>query len=543
MTDGIELQFLSGEHLGAVVNLQIGSYTIGNVEDCDLWLACGGEPCVAQITVHEDGQITVKSLAGQPLYAGQPLDTEEVEFASSKILNIHLNCVAWFKEGEKAENLEATDLGFKGALPQVSQDSAKRSAYAGQAASEDGQTNTSDQPDDVHPGNEQAKDAHPQDNLVENGTAENKQSEEPTENRSTDKMNSRDGEKVVLQNQSNQTAHPRDLQFLYLKIICGLCFLGFLLCLLILGNTWFSRQDPAQIALQNAQEYIKTHNYSGVSVEVKDGLLRYTGTIADRQNYAAFIQNLPQSELSSVIEVQIADAVLRSIERAFALQGLRVRVEFGDNPHELKVHGYVEDAYLAKLAVDKVQPYLGRFNLVPDFTYAPDMEELLFKLNADGKIPLKFSCGRSSVLYQGQMNLEQAQDFEKLREQLELAVKAPVTLESAQRLPETSIVALNQNESNVLAQSGLHGMASDAKASNLRPTGQASDRPIVPNLAVFDANEVVGVTLDPMRFLTLRDGSKYFEGTVLKNGYVLQHISLEQLVFEKNGHQVTVYLQ
>lgn len=562
MKDGIELQFLSGEHLGAVVELHTGSYTIGNTEDCDLWLACGGEPCVAQITLSEDGKITVKSVAGKPLYAGTPLGTEDVEFASSKILNLNLNCIAWFKDGEKPESLEAADLGFKvtpAQLPQSELNANNQAEQAKNTEQAEGQiaqgSQTGEQQDTQTDKSDVAENASQSAKGTSNEAEQNsKDSAQDQEKGSGQKSDMQGADKAGGASDAGGAGagsaqvvqveqQPRDWQSLYLKLFCGLCFLGFLLCLLILGNTWFSRQDPELIALQNAQAYIKSHNYSGVVVEVKDGLLLYTGSIPDRKEYALFIQNLPQSELSSVIDVQIADSVLRAIERAFALQGLQVRVAFGNRANELIAYGYVQDSYLAKLAMDKVQPYLGKFNLVPHFTYAPDMQELLFKLNADGTVPLKFSCGRSSILYQGQMDLEQAQDFEKLRKKLELAVNAPVVLENTQRLPETSIVALSQNEANVLSQSGMNKKATESSASKIEQSAVPADKPVMPNSEIFDASEVVGVTLDPMRFLTLRNGSKYFEGTVLKNGYVLQHISLEQLVFEKNGHQVIVYLQ
>ena len=45
----------------------------------------------------------------------------------------------------------------------------------------------------------------------------------------------------------------------------------------------------------------------------------------------------------------------------------------------------------------------------------------------------------------------------------------------------------------------------------------------------------MGVSLEPMRFITLRNGHKYFEGGVLPSGYTVSKIDLNKIIVTKGG--------
>lgn len=50
---------------------------------------------------------------------------------------------------------------------------------------------------------------------------------------------------------------------------------------------------------------------------------------------------------------------------------------------------------------------------------------------------------------------------------------------------------------------------------------------------------IVGVTIEPVPFVSMKDGQKFFVGGRLPSGYVIREISTEQLVLEKDGKIVT----
>ena len=50
-----------------------------------------------------------------------------------------------------------------------------------------------------------------------------------------------------------------------------------------------------------------------------------------------------------------------------------------------------------------------------------------------------------------------------------------------------------------------------------------------------DETAILSVTMKPMRFITLKNGRKYFEGGVLPSGYVVSSIDLNKVVLMKGS--------
>ena len=88
-----------------------------------------------------------------------------------------------------------------------------------------------------------------------------------------------------------------------------------------------------------------------------------------------------------------------------------------------------------------------------------------------------------------------------------------------------SVAALFQSKS------GQQGVVLQPEPTAAEPAG------------TFSAEDVAGVTMQPLRFITLRNGQKYFEGAVLPGGAVLQQINLEWLVLNQHGQEVIYELR
>ncbi len=50
---------------------------------------------------------------------------------------------------------------------------------------------------------------------------------------------------------------------------------------------------------------------------------------------------------------------------------------------------------------------------------------------------------------------------------------------------------------------------------------------------------IVGVTLEPVPFISMKDGQKYFTGGRLPGGFIIREITAEKLVVERDGKVVT----
>ena len=88
------------------------------------------------------------------------------------------------------------------------------------------------------------------------------------------------------------------------------------------------------------------------------------------------------------------------------------------------------------------------------------------------------------------------------------------------------------------------GGGSDARATALVPGGISPDMPAVsPGNAPPGGVQITGVTLGSMRFISLGNGQRIFEGGMLPDGHVLERISLDALVLNKNGRTTTYPLR
>ena len=72
------------------------------------------------------------------------------------------------------------------------------------------------------------------------------------------------------------------------------------------------------------------------------------------------------------------------------------------------------------------------------------------------------------------------------------------------------------------------------------PAAPTAPAPEVDPQLGFDPADIVGVTLHPMRFVSMKDGSKFFEGALLPNGCILKTIALDHLVLQQ-GSEVFDY--
>lgn len=552
MSAGISLYFLTGVNAGAEAQLTTGTYTVGNTPDSDLWVEDHDAPCCVQISIDEQGKVTLKVVAGQPLYNHVPLALENAEFAHLGVLSINQTHLVWTNIGEALDPSLVKELLNPSTALKTSQapqnpDDLPFGAATSGMPSEMPRANLGANPSDM-PNDAPNASFAGMFGGAPNGSPNGMPSWGQENSLASGDYACQNG--TYVDNASDKKQKPKkppltpeQRQVLLLKLICGLCILGCLLCLLILGTTWFKQEDKIALSLQQAEEYLQQHGYDKVSVQSDGQSLHFSGVLPDRDSYTDFIQNLPNTELSTVLELNIAEHVTDAIERAFALHGMLVKAQFGSEPNSIEVYGYVYDSVEAQLILDKVKPYVGQLKLIPKFTYRQQLGEELSKLKKQYPVPLNFVYDKYQLLYSGRLALEQTANFKQIKGGLEAAINAPLLMKNTDKLPRNTIITLSNQDETILNASAtpLKTAQEPKQSSNSSPLSSNALKDFESD-QIFDPSQVIGVTMNPMRFLILKNGAKYFEGSTLQNGYILKQISLDKLVFEKNGQKTTVKL-
>ena len=116
--------------------------------------------------------------------------------------------------------------------------------------------------------------------------------------------------------------------------------------------------------------------------------------------------------------------------------------------------------------------------------------------------------------------------MKKLEEAVAAEIKAPVVFDSIKNRDRSQI------ELYSFTNLDLNLATTHEKSENKTE----SDVPeALEDTVAFNPQDIVGVTMQPMRFVSMADGCRYFEGSVLPDGSVLKEISVHALTMERQG--------
>lgn len=247
-----------------------------------------------------------------------------------------------------------------------------------------------------------------------------------------------------------------------------------------------------------------------------------SGVVKDEQERTVIWQMAQEMQVPVQIDVQVRDDLARAIRDSLNAQGLFIAVKV-DDTGEASIRGYMENKLIESAALSTVKhdvPNAG--NLSRKIVFAEQLAPLLdtAMLNAGlENTSIRYTPGTISIT--GMLTLEEKGRLEQIFRNLEKQLDIPLRYVLLPPRPKKSTSATNPFK--LLDKDS----AQDDSGDN-EDTGP------------FRGTRVTGVTMEPMKFITLDNGERIFEGGVLPGGHTLEMISPRELTLRK-GNAKTKY--
>ena len=341
----------------------------------------------------------------------------------------------------------------------------------------------------------------------------------------------KDDRSTVFENEEKTIKEDLKPQSYTKRIVCGGIILLILLFLLIAGNFFFkdkklSVQDQVELIQNKIAELL----YTDLQVKFKDGLFTIEGSIPTQKEYDTLLEALPTLSYPLELKVALLSDKEESIKRSFRLYDIEVQPSI--NNESVDIYGYIIDPYHENDVLNSVKGLLPVPKVNSKFTYKDALEVFLNQKIAENHIPVALTFKEGYIVYDGKFTPEQYRSFLTLQKDAADFCHAKVIFKDIRNESQNTIEVLPREFTQVETK--------DAIASTKEPSQSFV---AISNLLQFNANDIEGVTLKPLRFISLKNGNKYFEGAVLPNGFTLEKIAVHQLILEKNGEKVVYELK
>ena len=238
-------------------------------------------------------------------------------------------------------------------------------------------------------------------------------------------------------------------------------------------------------------------------------------------------------------DVEASDYLLKpvsapALERALGVLGAQVKAAAAADG-KVSLYGYVKDPYVEAELLSAVQPYFADLVLQPHFKYFEEALPLLQEQSRKLQLPLEWGSADTALIYSGRLTFAERGRMEKLRTAVSTALGVPLKFLSADDARQVLIARINDPKAVAALMQSAAGVPEAAA-----PTADSAAP--AESTGAFRVQDVIGVTMQPLRFITLKSGQKFFEGAVLPGGAVLQQISLDRLVLNQHGREVSYEL-
>ncbi|MBE1424194.1 type III secretion protein D [Desulfomicrobium macestii] len=300
-----------------------------------------------------------------------------------------------------------------------------------------------------------------------------------------------------------------------------------LLCLGSLAVSYEFSTRPTGVSQQELTEILKESGFTSLSVQRDGEILEVRGEVADDHERARLLR-LAQSLQSPVqLDVHVRADRIGAIAFAFNSQGLFPEILKTEESNGYQVRGYmrssqVEEAAFAAALEDF--PANMRPLLVRDIIHADAVDGVLRPLLARTGMDFVSADYRPGmVLFSGTFSEAQRSVLESVMSETQQALGVPVPFR---------IVAATQVT--------LTRAATPANTTSAMPMAAPSPMAAEPSEASIEGLQVTGVTLSPMRFISVHTGERVFEGGLLPTGHTLESIDDKELRLRKDG-VVTIY--
>ncbi len=301
-----------------------------------------------------------------------------------------------------------------------------------------------------------------------------------------------------------------------------------LLVFLMFGSTIF-RTNALKTDLEALNTVITENNFKDLKTEVNDGVIDLNGSVESKVRFAKLVEVLPKLKSTLNLNVEVRDDEILGVERDFQNLGYFVHAHYIDDG-KIGVDGYMADAYIEAEAFNAMESrYKNR--LKGRIVYRNELENEL-KDNCEhlGVHNIQLVLGKGRIFYKGRTTLEDQNNLETARYKTAKKLGIPLMFTEYDPKSGLSVERLDGTETIELSA------ATDERITSLseRSAEEKKKKTMDENP---DESAILSVTMKPMRFITLKNGRKYFEGGVLPSGYVVSSIDLHKVVLTK-GNEV-----
>ena len=456
----LEFRFLSGDNIGSVIRLPIGSYTLGNTDSCDILSEEHlKEEVAVEIKITEQLDVLVSAVAGN-IFIDKKKLTETENLKAGAILLLGMTAVTYRLDDSDWPLITAKDLLIDSSLELA------------------------------------------EDKLSDRDNSEINESESSSNEIDTDENNGNISE--------TETIEKKKVTPIKIAVVIG----TFLVALILLGMLIFGQSltdSTEKQELLNIRKSLSDNGFTLVKAEYKNEMYVISGLVEDDEALEKLEQILPDSSHSMLVLVDKISFIAQSVRNAFKPYAIHVTPVFDDGVFRL--YGYIRDPYLSNEVTQKVLANLPKsVKIEPHFIYKDEMRTILDKAGS-GDYQVKYYFKDGEIVYEGRFTREQSVSFLQTKKKSSEMVGGDVHFIDISTLSEGEI-ELQKKKKNTQNNSGEDELVSVSKDPK---------------------DDISGVTMDPMKFITMKNGDKIFEGGLLPDGSTLVRIDSKSLLFEKNG--------
>ncbi len=326
---------------------------------------------------------------------------------------------------------------------------------------------------------------------------------------------------------SQNIAEEKKSSFHFIKwLLLALLLLALLFSLIFGGNLFSSSiQD---LEFKQMQGFIKDQGLKDVELLKTDGAFVLKGSVDSHKSYYSLVEKLPKISFNLVLDLKVRDEPILGLERMLSVMGFDAKAQYGKD--SIVVNAYMQDPYVEALVFTKLKD-LYKDNISGHIIYKDELQkQLLSQISKANISNLKLIFTEGKIYYQGKLTLDDLNKLYLISQDLSDRFGIPVILRDEKEIHNHKVETISELSNNgelITQKESFEKQGSNGKKINTALNVKSSEPLVI--------EDVMGVSLEPMRFITLRNGHKYFEGGVLPSGYTVSKIDLNKIIVTKGG--------
>lgn len=545
--NSVILRLFTGPHMGAELVLEPGDYVLGSSLDCDIILndsSVAPRHLILQVSASPPA-VRVVPLDGDALVADEPLRAN-AELAPRTPCFVGLTCLAWAVSTDEHPATSETGSAGEPTLPDMRAGPDMRAAWdevgralrpiltppsAAEPVEAERPAGKSSSPNTFGPDESETD---------RSGTAGNAAENELDENVVL-KVNGSTANNAVLNRLPALSAQPTGRHLVRRSII-------FALLLLALSGLVFKTHDELNKSNQSVEmikSILSEAGFSSLDVTESDKGPLVSGRLPDDAERGRLVRLVQNLHYPVYLDVQVEQDLMQGLAASFHSRELYPMVWAERDGDDIRLHisGYIKDGVVEAWALAGARedlPWLGAFldegtepspgKLIRSILHAEDIELVLRPaLDAARLDKAKVTYLPGIIEISATFDVDARKRLDRVLTEVRERLGVPIDFQVREELPPLPQPVAGK----------ATGMHTD------KPTVSSPDAPASTALQSRSpsAFRVTGVTMTPMRFITLESGERVFEGGMLPGGHTLETISPTQLTLSRDGQMTTLTLR